>query len=70
MEEKVFGMNLKDIELMQNEILGWVDINHPYVETPVGQDGFRVAFIEGAAELRADSNSRKVFAKIFGDQSK
>lgn len=68
MKKKVFGMTLDDIATMQNEILGWVDTNHPYVDTPEGHDGFRVAFVEGAAELRADPTSRKVFAKVFGNQ--
>lgn len=64
MDEKVFGMTLKEIEEMQKEILGWVDSNHPFVKTPEGQDGFRVAFMEGAKELGEDPHTKEVFSKI------
>lgn len=65
-EKKVLGLTIKQLQTMQDEILGWVDSNHPYIEVR-GQgdnDGFRLAFEEGAALLNKTPNAKSVFSKI------
>ena len=70
-EEKVFGHTMAEVTQIHKEVLDWVDINHPYVQTKDDkEDSFRIAFREGSVMLRKNEPTRVIFSKVLKKRGK
>lgn len=59
-----YEMTEEALGAMQNDILEWTDSNHPIIRSEEFDDGFRLAFSEGAARLMEKPELAAVFTKV------